>query len=191
MNSVLIHHGVKGQKWGVRRYQDKDGRLTAAGKERRMYRDRTVRAGRTKKDVEEIISTMSPDDKDKLAIGADGYLSYEQGSAVVKRVLIKDGDTPVAFFDILDDETQYNIALGTRSGKEYRGKGYATKAAKQGLNYYEKNKERLGDKPIIWGVRKDNEASIRIAKSLGFELDESSYSDDDQWVNYVRKGKSK
>ena len=30
----LYHHGIKGQKWGVRRFQDKKGRLTAAGKER-------------------------------------------------------------------------------------------------------------------------------------------------------------
>ena len=30
----LYHHGVKGQKWGVRRYQNKDGGLTAAGKMR-------------------------------------------------------------------------------------------------------------------------------------------------------------
>ena len=28
----LYHHGVKGQKWGVRRYQNKDGTLTAKGK---------------------------------------------------------------------------------------------------------------------------------------------------------------
>lgn len=30
----LYHHGIKGQKWGVRRFQKKDGRLTNAGKKR-------------------------------------------------------------------------------------------------------------------------------------------------------------
>ena len=30
----LKHHGIKGQKWGVRRFQNKDGSLTPAGKKR-------------------------------------------------------------------------------------------------------------------------------------------------------------
>lgn len=33
-NGELYHWGVKGQKWGVRRYQNKDGSLTAAGRKR-------------------------------------------------------------------------------------------------------------------------------------------------------------
>lgn len=34
MDYVLYHHGIKGMKWGVRRYQNKDGSLTPAGKKR-------------------------------------------------------------------------------------------------------------------------------------------------------------
>lgn len=30
----LYHHGIKGQKWGVRRYRNEDGSLTDAGKQR-------------------------------------------------------------------------------------------------------------------------------------------------------------
>ena len=33
-NDYLCHHGTKGMKWGVRRYQNSDGSLTAAGKKR-------------------------------------------------------------------------------------------------------------------------------------------------------------
>lgn len=34
-NELMYHHGIKGMKWGVRRYQNKDGSLTAAGKKRK------------------------------------------------------------------------------------------------------------------------------------------------------------
>lgn len=33
-NDYLSHHGIRGQKWGIRRYQNEDGTLTNAGKSR-------------------------------------------------------------------------------------------------------------------------------------------------------------
>lgn len=36
-DGVLYHHGIKGQKWGNRRWQNEDGSLTAAGREHYGY----------------------------------------------------------------------------------------------------------------------------------------------------------
>lgn len=34
-NNELYHHGIKGMRWGIRRFQNKDGSLTPAGQKRR------------------------------------------------------------------------------------------------------------------------------------------------------------
>ena len=43
-NNELYHYGVKGQKWGVRHYQNKDGSLTNAGKSRYKNNSESDRA---------------------------------------------------------------------------------------------------------------------------------------------------
>ena len=40
--SELYHHGIRGMKWGIRRYQNADGSLTAAGKKRYINPDGTL-----------------------------------------------------------------------------------------------------------------------------------------------------
>lgn len=43
MSTELYHWGIKGMRWGVRRYQNKDGSLTPAGKKRYEIEDRPAR----------------------------------------------------------------------------------------------------------------------------------------------------
>lgn len=55
MEGYLAHHGVKGMKWGVRRYRNQDGSLTSEGREqytstasssRQSFADRAARRSR-------------------------------------------------------------------------------------------------------------------------------------------------
>ncbi len=53
----LWHWGIKGMKWGVRRYQNADGSLTAEGKKRYISPHEDYTRAHTKKDVREMSDT--------------------------------------------------------------------------------------------------------------------------------------
>lgn len=50
----ICHHGIKGMKWGVRRYQNKDGSLTAAGRRRLLKMEKKQIKGERKKAEEAV-----------------------------------------------------------------------------------------------------------------------------------------
>ena len=60
----LYHHGIKGQKWGVRRYQNKDGSLTPSGKKRYNSDDPIKNKVNDSKSTKKR-KTMSKAEKDK------------------------------------------------------------------------------------------------------------------------------
>lgn len=183
----LCHHGIKGMKWGVRRFQNSDGSLTPTGRERVKARNRIVRSQSSTVSVDNIINGMNKKERDWVLAGSDHYLNTEERSTLVKRVVVNDKKgEPVSFFDLLEDGQDMQIALGTKAGDEYRGKGYASKAAKQAIDWVDRNQDKIKQKNLIWGVNVSNRGSIRIAEKNGFIIDENSYSDDGQWANYVR-----
>ena len=52
----LYHHGIKGQKWGVRRYQNADGTRTSLGKKRESSLLSKRSAAKAKKKAEKVAS---------------------------------------------------------------------------------------------------------------------------------------
>ena len=74
MSNELYHYGVKGQKWGVRRYQNKDGSLTETGQLR-------IKGANRKSNLI----------KEQLGIDTDKRVFYKHDKNVSKSVSLKKG----------------------------------------------------------------------------------------------------
>ena len=90
--SELYHWGIKGMKWGVRRYQNKDGTLTPAGKKR------YAEDGRDKDDQEQQAQNSSS----KTRRQSISDLSDEELRTIVNR---KQSERQLR--DLLDAEERY------------------------------------------------------------------------------------
>lgn len=190
MDNYLMHHGIKGQKWGVRNgppYPIKDNHIT-----------RDTRVNRPNKDkINEIFETMSLKDKQKLWIGYNpkehkpffGDNEYDNGGIAYSIVHSK-GGKPISFLIVGTDESDRvgEIGLGVRGGKEYRGKGHAKQMTKKMVDWFNSPANKKLDS-LEWYALKENVGSWKSAVANGFEIYYEGYDKSDngkaEWV-YMR-----
>lgn len=160
----IYHYGIKGQKWGVRRYQNEDGSLTAAGRKRQQKltasnREATIAKGTTLYRVSD--SSKSDTSSGKIYVSAnketgDFYVNalgsnkiYKTGKAYTHEYIAKTD------LKMPDKKTMEKIELGLLKDKAVQKelidslmkKGMSREAATEQVRPYNAGKafvEKLG-----------------------------------------------
>ena len=188
MSDEVWHYGIKGQKWGVRRYQNEDGSLTSSGKKRYAFKDEKfhkekmlvkTKRGETLSITEDktpaltkLIAKHSPKVRDELERSKVCTIRDKNG----KRV----GDLQV----YKESKDSLNVVwLGVDNSN--RGKGYAS-AVMSGVTKFAKDNNL---KYVTLEVPSNSPDARHIYEKEGFVAGETISDPDDVWGGLTKMRK--
>ena len=175
--NYLEHHGIKGQKWGVRRFQNDDGTWTDEGKKRygEESSSLTVIKAKTKNGVEmqlgqkpapkfvSFVSKFSPSLKERIMNDKQFNITVD-GKRIGDMEIYKEGPESLNIVWVGIDESQ-------------RGNGYASTAMSAAISYARSN----GFKQVTLEVPGVSPDARHIYEKLGFKDAGKLSEDDDVW----------
>ena len=178
----LYHHGILGQKWGVRRYQNPDGSLTEVGKKRysrtgiilqpdtelfRIAKDdeKSLRSG-------SYVAVKSKDDYNKY-VGVYAGLLANEGSQVVEKQLSAVGDLKVP-----SHRESRKMMNGTLDSLGFRTDGKKQKELKRYLSNEISDENNKSDQLFAKGLKEFDRyvESGKVGKNL-YDTLNVSFSD--------------
>ena len=150
----LYHYGIKGMKWGVRRYQNKDGTYTNAGKRRRSQDPETVqkRKATAKKAAAITVAAIG------VSVAAAYMAKNPQAANYVANKIKSIGETPISAIKGAKQGVKEALAERSKKTVAERSKDFAKKSMHRAIA--SKNKVKQG---VIDGFKEGLEEAPKKA----------------------------
>ena len=173
-DSVIEHHGIKGQKWGVRRYQNPDGTLTPLGRKKLgRLEQRVAKLGNTVKQSRSRYMMLAKKKKNGTATSKElreyGQLSsaLRKSSKKLKRVSSELDSKKKTLEESKPAEKSIDEVIKSGTKKEVLARGNEMTVAQLQESFQRLNLKAQIDKLDTDRVTKGEKFAKKLAKTAG------------------------
>ncbi len=185
----LMHYGIRGQKWGIRRFQNPDGTLTAAGRRRygtveNLERGMTLKQAnkqeqRRAKTIDKAVKAATKGDT-KAVMKIQKELSNDDIQSVINRVNLAKR---------LSDVSDSQVKTGMQKVQEFTAKvATVSDLVSKGTTLYD-NVAKIANTfgADLPRVDKKSKGAEDLTKEFNLEKDKAKYAREKELDSYLNK----